>query len=855
MVLGLLKRIVGTRNERELKRIQEHVVQINALEEEIKKLSDDQLKAKTTEFRERFHGGESLEELLPEAFAVCREASVRTLKMRPFDVQLVGGVVLHEGKIAEMKTGEGKTLVATLPVYLNALTGKGVHVVTVNEYLAKRDSEWMGQIYNFLGLSVGTIFHDMSEEDRQQAYNEDVTYGTNNEFGFDYLRDNMKFSSEYFVQRELNFAIVDEVDSILIDEARTPLIISGPAEESTDKYYTVNRIIPNLKKDAHYTLDEKARSSALTEDGISKVEELLNVSNLYDPLHIETLHHVNQALKAHVVFKNEVDYVVKDGKVVIIDEFTGRMMSGRRYSDGLHQALEAKESVTVENENQTLASITFQNFFRMYGKLAGMTGTADTEAEEFQSTYRLEVLVMPTNMPMIRDDYPDLIFRTEKEKFDAVIEEVRELNALGRPVLVGTISIEKSEQLSKHLKKFGIKHNVLNAKHHEQEAEIIAQAGQNAAVTIATNMAGRGTDIVLGEGVPALGGLHILGTERHESRRIDNQLRGRSGRQGDKGSSRFYLSLEDDLLRIFGSDKISGFMAKLGMENGQPIEHAMVSKAVENAQRKVEAHNFDIRKHLLEYDDVMNRQREVIYTLRRDILTGDNLKDLFYDIADEVLEDTLADIIPPRVYPEEWDIERLNESMDRLFDVSLRKADDQHFLVDDKQKIPLEDCKVEEIHEAVYSAATGKYDLKEKEIGPELLRYPERMIMLQVLDNLWREHLLAMDHMKEGIGLRGYAQKNPLNEYKKEGFDLFSQMNFRMKEEICEFLFKAQINKEAIQSLESNQDKEERKVTEHRGEGSEGQKATPVKRADNKVGRNEPCPCGSGKKYKKCHGK
>ncbi len=612
MVLGLLKKIVGTRNDRELKRIQVYVEQINALEEGIQKLPDEQLKAKTPEFKERFKGGESVEELLPEAFAVCRETSWRVLQMRHFDVQLIGGVALHEGKIAEMKTGEGKTLVATLAVYLNALTGKGVHLVTVNEYLAQRDSEWMGKIYEFLGLTVGTIFHDMSEEDRQKAYNADVTYGTNNEFGFDHLRDNMKFSSEDFVQRDLSFAIVDEVDSILIDEARTPLIISGPAEESTDKYYTLNKLIPKLNKEAHYTVDEKARSSALTEEGISEVEKLLNVSNLYDPRQIETLHHVTQALKAHVVFKNEVDYVVQDGKVVIIDEFTGRMMSGRRYSDGLHQALEAKEGVTVENENQTLASITFQNYFRMYKKLAGMTGTADTEAEEFQTTYKLEVLVIPTNMPMIRDDYADLIYRTEKEKFDATIEEVRELNEIGRPVLVGTISIEKSEQLSKYLKKFGIKHNVLNAKHHEQEAEIIAQAGQNGAVTIATNMAGRGTDIVLGEGVPELGGLHILGTERHESRRIDNQLRGRSGRQGDKGSSRFYLSLEDDLLRIFGSDRISGFMAKLGMENGQPIEHTMVSKAVENAQRKVEAHNFDIRKHLLEYDDVMNRQREII---------------------------------------------------------------------------------------------------------------------------------------------------------------------------------------------------------------------------------------------------
>ncbi|MDH5457713.1 MAG: preprotein translocase subunit SecA [Nitrospinota bacterium] len=854
MVFGLIRKIVGTRNDRELKRIQVYVDQINALEEDIQKLSDEQLKAKTPEFKERLEKGATLEELLPEAFAVCREASCRVLEMRHFDVQLIGGVTLHEGKIAEMKTGEGKTLMSTLPVYLNALTGKGVHVVTVNEYLAQRDSEWMGQIYKFLGLTVGTIYHDMPEEERQDAYNSDVTYGTNNEFGFDHLRDNMKFNAEDFVQRELNFGIVDEVDSILIDEARTPLIISGPAEESTDKYYNINKVIPKLKKEEHYTVDEKAKSSALTEQGIIEVEKLLNVSNLYDPRHIETLHHVNQALKAHVVFKNEVDYVVQDGKVVIIDEFTGRMMSGRRYSDGLHQALEAKEGVNVENENQTLASITFQNYFRIYKKLAGMTGTADTEAEEFQSIYKLEVLVIPTNKPMIREDYPDLIFRTEQEKFDATIEEIRELNETGRPVLVGTISIEKSELLSKHLKKFGIKHNVLNAKHHAQEAEIIAQAGQRGAVTIATNMAGRGTDIVLGEGVPELGGLHILGTERHESRRIDNQLRGRSGRQGDKGSSRFSLSLEDDLLRIFGSDRISGFMAKLGMENGQPIEHPMVSKAVENAQRKVEAHHFDMRKHVLEYDDVMNRQREVIYALRRDILTGENQKDILYDMADEVLEETLANVIPKDTYPEEWDIEGLNENLERLFGISITKVDDKFVKLDGEKEIKLESYKAEELHDDVFKIATSKYDLKEKEVSPGRLRKPERMIMLQVLDNLWRDHLLAMDHLKEGIGLRSYAQKNPLNEYKKEGFDLFRNMNFRMKEEICEFLFKVQINREAVESLESQQEKEERKVTEHRGEGAEEQKTAPVKRDENKVGRNDPCPCGSGKKYKKCHG-
>ena len=633
MVFGLIKKLVGTRNDREIKRIQGYVEAVNALEDEIKALSDDQLIAKTPELKDKLANGATLDDILPEAFAVVREASWRTLGMRHFDVQIIGGVVLHEGKIAEMKTGEGKTLMATLPVYLNALSGKGVHVVTVNDYLATRDSAWMGKIYTFLGLSVGMIYHDIPEEDRKAAYAADVLYGTNNEFGFDFLRDNMKFSRDQMVQRELNFGIVDEVDSILIDEARTPLIISGPAEESTDKYYTVNQLVPQLKKDEHYSVDEKAKTAALTDEGIVLMEKLLGMDNLYDPNNIETLHCLNQAVKAHGLFKNEVDYVVKDGEVVIIDEFTGRMMSGRRYSDGLHQALEAKEGVNIENENQTLASITFQNYFRMYDKLGGMTGTADTEAEEFSSIYKLEVVVVPTNQPMIREDCPDVIFRTEMEKYDAAIEEIKELNEVKRPVLVGTISIERSELLSKKLKKAGIKHSVLNAKHHEQEAEIISQAGQPGAVTIATNMAGRGTDIVLGEGIPALGGLHILGTERHESRRIDNQLRGRSGRQGDKGSSRFYLSLEDDLLRIFGSDKISPLMVRLGMEDGQPIEHSMVSKAVANAQRKVEAHNFDIRKHLLEYDDVMNRQREVLYALRREIINTENGKEVLLDMA------------------------------------------------------------------------------------------------------------------------------------------------------------------------------------------------------------------------------
>ena len=645
MVFGLIKKIVGTRNDREIKRIQTVVEEINDWENKIKPLTDGELKGKTQEFKDRILEGASLDDILPEAFAVVREASWRTLEMRHFDAQMIGGIVLHEGKIAEMKTGEGKTLMATLPVYLNALEGKGVHVVTVNDYLATRDSEWMGTVYKFLGLSVGMIYHDIPEEERKAAYNCDVLYGTNNEFGFDYLRDNMKFSKEQMVQRDLNFGIIDEVDNILIDEARTPLIISGPAEESTDKYYKVNKLVPSLKKEEHYTIDEKARTASLTEEGIAKMEKDLNIENLYDPANIETLHCLNQAVKAHGIFKNEVDYVVRDGEVIIIDEFTGRMMNGRRYSDGLHQALEAKEGVNIENENQTLASITFQNYFRMYKKLAGMTGTADTEAEEFMSIYKLEVVVVPTNRPMIREDHPDVIYRTEKEKFDAAIEEIRELNEISRPVLVGTISIEKSELLSKKLKKYGIKHNVLNAKHHEKEAEIISQAGQPNAVTIATNMAGRGTDIVLGEGIPELGGLHILGTERHESRRIDNQLRGRSGRQGDKGSSRFFLCLEDDLLRIFGSDKISPLMARLGMENGQPIEHNMVSKAVANAQRKVEAHNFDIRKHVLEYDDVMNRQREVLYALRREIIYAENSKEilLFYIQLEDFFEHSHVD--------------------------------------------------------------------------------------------------------------------------------------------------------------------------------------------------------------------
>ena len=851
MVLGFLKKVFGTRNDREVKRIQVIVDQINQLEASIGKLSDDQLLAKTCEFKARLKEGATLDDILPEAFAVVRETGLRTLKMRHFDVQMIGGVVLHEGKIAEMKTGEGKTLAATLPIYLNSLEGKGSHVVTVNDYLAKRDSEWMGTIYEFLGLTVGRIYHDMPEEERREAYNCDVTYGTNNEFGFDYLRDNMKFSSEQFVQRDLNFAIVDEVDSILIDEARTPLIISGPAEESTLKYDEACKVIPKLRKEKDFQVDEKAKTAALNDEGIGTVEKILDIENLYDPQNIETLHCIQQALKAHALFKNEVDYVVNDGEVVIIDEFTGRMMPGRRYSDGLHQALEAKEGVKIENENQTLASVTFQNYFRMYDKLSGMTGTADTEAEEFNSIYNLEVIVAPTNKEMVRDDCSDLIYRTEDEKFEALIEEIRGCNESGQPVLVGTISIEKSEQLSHRLKKYGIKHNVLNAKHHEKEAEIIAQAGHKKGVTIATNMAGRGTDIVLGEGVSELGGLHITGTERHESRRIDNQLRGRSGRQGDPGSSRFYLSLEDDLMRIFGSEKISGIMGKLGMENGEPIEHPMVSKAVANAQKKVEAHNFDIRKHLLEYDDVMNKQREVFYGLRRDILNNENHREMLLEMADELVNEVLNDIASEKIYPEEWDIQALDEYMMRQFLVPIKKQEEA-LEIGSSLSLPLENCDREKLHNAIMESVQSCYAIKEEGIDPNMMRQLEKMIMLQVIDNLWKDHLLGMDHLKDGVGLRGYAQKNPLTEYKKEGFEMFSKMMHQIREGVTEYLFKVQIEEGSEFSAEQSQSGN---MVEHRGASSEESKPSTVRRDDKKVGRNDPCHCGSGKKFKKCHGK
>ena len=845
MLGKVLTKVFGTKHDRELKKIRPIVEKINSLEPQIEKLSDDELKAKTPYFKEQIEKGKSLDDLLPEAFAVVRETSKRVLGMRHFDVQLIGGVVLHQGKIAEMKTGEGKTLVATLPVYLNALLGRGVHVVTVNDYLAKRDAEWMGKIYNFLGLEVGVIVHGLDDAERKKAYQADVTYGTNNEFGFDYLRDNMKYSLEDMVQRDFYYAIVDEVDSILIDEARTPLIISGPSDESTELYYRVNQIIPFLKEE-HYKIDEKARTVTLTEEGVAQCEKLLGVDNLYDPANTELLHHVQQALKAHKLFKKDVDYIVKDGQVIIVDEFTGRIMPGRRYSDGLHQALEAKEGVKIESENQTLASITFQNYFRMYEKLAGMTGTADTEAAEFKKIYNLDVVVIPTHKPMIRVDHPDVVFRTEEEKFRAAAKEIKELHEQGRPVLVGTTSVENSEKLSSMLKKMGIPHEVLNAKHHEREAEIVAHAGEKGRVTIATNMAGRGTDIVLGEGVKELGGLHILGTERHESRRIDNQLRGRAGRQGDPGSSRFYLSLEDDLLRIFGSDKIKGLMDKMGMKEGEPIEHPMLSKAIENAQRKVEAHNFEIRKHLLEYDDVMNKQREVIYSLRRQIMKGENLREEIFQYIDEISADLAQTYYEEKIPPEQWDWKGLDELLKVRFGV-------ERSIIEDEAELPRD---YDQLKERISTLLKETYDRQVERFGDEEMAMAERFIMLQNLDSIWKDHLLNMDHLREGIGLRGYAQKDPLQEYKKEGYQMFLDMVKRFREETVSLMLRIRpMRPEEVEELEEKRKrKQEKQLQMNRGDGEEV-KQKPVKRKGKKIGRNAPCPCGSGKKYKKCCGR
>ncbi len=840
MLGSILRKVVGSKNDRELKRLSLILEDINDLEPSIKALSDSELRAKTGYFKENLEKGAGLDDILVEAFAVVREAARRTLMMRPFDVQVIGGLVLYEGKISEMKTGEGKTLAATMPVYLNALTGRGVHVITVNDYLARRDAEWMGPVYKLLGLSVGVIIHGMNDDERRAAYNSDITYGTNNEFGFDYLRDNMKFSLEDYVQREFHYAIVDEVDSILIDEARTPLIISGPSEDSTDLYYRINQMIPRLKKERDYTIDEKSRTVVLTEDGVANAEKYLKVQNLYEPRNIEILHHVNQALKAHTLFKKDVDYLVRDGEVLIVDEFTGRVMPGRRYSDGLHQALEAKERVKIEGENQTLASITFQNYFRMYEKLAGMTGTADTEAAEFKEIYNLEVIVTPTNMPMIRVDHADVIYKTEKEKFDAVIGEIKELNQIGRPVLVGTISIEKSELLGKYLTRAGIKHHVLNAKNHEKEAEIIAQAGQPKAVTISTSMAGRGTDIKLGEGIAELGGLHILGTERHESRRIDNQLRGRSGRQGDGGSSRFYLSLEDDLLRIFGAERISSVMDKIGIEEGQPIEHNLISKAIENAQKKVEGQNFDIRKHLLEYDDVMNRQREVIYDQRKNILKGEELWSNIDNMLDELVGDILDEYIDEKLHPEEWNLKGLDERIYKQFSLKFNFSESDR-----------DDINRETVEEKIISGVRDLLRDKEKNFGESIMDYLMKVIMLQSVDTHWKDHLLGMDHLKEGIGLRGYGQKDPKREYQMEGYDMFSDMVYRIKEDTLEKLCMVQIQRE--EEIERMREPSTDKYILSRGDDTGVSKT--VKRESEKIGRNSPCPCGSGKKYKKCCGK
>jgi preprotein translocase subunit SecA len=982
MIQTLLAKVVGTQNERELKRMRPIVGEVNAHEPAIRALGEEQLRAKTAEFRERLAQGTPLDDLLPEAFAVVREAGRRVLNMRHFDVQLIGGAVLHKGRIGEMKTGEGKTLVATLPAYLNALEGKGVHVVTVNDYLARRDSEWMGKIYRYLGMTVGVIQHDLNDAERQVAYGSDITYGTNNEFGFDYLRDNMKFELAHYVQRGHHFAIVDEVDSILIDEARTPLIISGPAEESTDLYYEVDRIIPRLKPGAvtrgdtkaeerdaleatgDYLVDEKHKTVTLTESGMATAEQMLSQrlqpGGLYDPANMPLLHHIHQALRAHALFTRDVDYMVKDGEVVIVDEFTGRLMPGRRWSDGLHQAVEAKEKVKIERENQTLATVTFQNYFRKYKKLSGMTGTADTEAEEFAKIYNLDVVVIPPNRTLRRVENPDLVYRTEKEKWDAIVTEILDEHARGRPVLVGTVSIEKSERLSVMLDRRGLKrgtttgggvdkHVVLNAKYHAQEAEFVAQAGRKGSVTIATNMAGRGTDILLGgnaefmarqqclaeqiavrlakgeerfvedeqfvyfyhldtfyrvpkdayqrifdhfkaltdsehDEVVALDGLHILATERHEARRIDNQLRGRAGRQGDPGSSRFYLSLEDDLMRIFGSDRISGLMQKLGMEEGVPIEHGMVSRAIERAQKQVEAQNFSVRKHLLEYDDVMNKQRENIYALRREILEGRihvdedtvvGTREYLISLADDILDSLVETYAPREADVEQWDLDALDREVTRVFAIDVAELD-------------WSDRTADEIRDALWALVQSSYDEKEQVVGREVLQRVERDIMLQIVDTQWKDHLYSLDHLKEGIGLRGYGQKDPLIEYKRESFDLFQAMKERVDEEIVRYLWwlrpilaedappppqrrpaprrpplilndpgaatTSPFGAPARGSAGATPPSAGRDQTPPPRVGGDDAGVKTVRRDEPKVGRNDPCPCGSGKKYKKCHG-
>ncbi|OQW50658.1 MAG: preprotein translocase subunit SecA [Proteobacteria bacterium SG_bin7] len=905
MLRSLAAKIFGTKHDRDMKKVRPVVAQINALESEIKKLTDEQLREKTNEFKQRLAKGETLDDILPEAFAVCREASSRVLKMRHYDVQLIGGIILHRGNISEMKTGEGKTLVATLPVYLNALAGKGVHVVTVNDYLAKRDSEWMGRLYKFLGLTVGIIVHELNDKERQVSYNSDITYGTNNEFGFDYLRDNMKFDIADYVQRPLNYAIVDECDSILIDEARTPLIISGPAEGSTEKYLIVNKVIPHLKKDIHFVMEEKSKTASLSEEGNAKVEELLGIENLYDPGHIDLLHHVYQGLKAYHLYKRDVDYMVRDNEVIIVDEFTGRLMPGRRWSDGLHQAIEAKESVAVKNENQTLATITFQNYFRMYKKLSGMTGTADTEAVEFKKIYSLDVVVIPTNKPINRNDNEDLVYKTEKAKFKAIIDDIRERTEKGQPCLVGTASIEKSELLSQFLKNAGVRHNVLNAKHHEREADIIAQAGRKSSVTIATNMAGRGTDILLGgnaevlakhewkgdnqsefealvqkyktttenekKEVIAAGGLYIVGTERHESRRIDNQLRGRAGRQGDPGESRFYLSLDDSLMRIFNGERLQKIMNTLKVPDDEPITARMVTGSIEGAQRKVEAHNFDIRKHLLEYDDVMNQQRTLVYGLRRRILENQNVGEVILEMLSDVTSSLLDTFVPADAKAKKWDLAGLSLGVQQQFGVGVEFSESQKLNAND-------------IVDTMKTQVKAAFEEQKNRLGP-FYDHLQKMILLQTIDTRWKEHLARIDKLKEGINLRAYAQKDPLIEYKKEAYRAFEEMNQLVRAETIEKLFKVQVmSPDQARDLELDSGVDSSKLSYNNPAElieaptlEAGPAPRPVgnpmrfgpmsgpppqprreivtaRRDEPKVGRNDPCPCGSGKKYKKCHG-
>jgi len=837
-MLGLVKKIFGDANEREIKRCLKTVERINALEPDFARLSDEQLRGKTDEFKERLSRGETLDDLLPEAFAAVREASKRTLGMRHFDVQLIGGMVLHEGKIAEMKTGEGKTLVATLAAYLNALEGKGVHVVTVNDYLAQRDSTMMGQIYQFLGLTVGCNLHGLTHAQKQEAYNADITYGTNNEFGFDYLRDNMVLYKEQMVQRPLNFAIIDEVDSILIDEARTPLIISGQAAKSTELYYAADRFVRTLKEEEDYTIDVKMRSVTLTEAGVEKAERAFGIDNLFDHANVTLNHHVQQALKAHAIMKRDVDYVVQDGEVIIVDEFTGRLMAGRRYSDGLHQAIEAKEQLQVQNESMTLATITFQNYFRMYRKLAGMTGTAKTEEEEFKKIYGLEVVQVPTNKPMIRVDLPDVVYKTANAKYKAVVEEIVKRHQKRQPVLVGTVSIENSEKLSEMLKRRGIPHKVLNAKYHAEEAEIIARAGQPGAVTIATNMAGRGTDILLGEGVPELGGLHIIGTERHEARRIDNQLRGRAGRQGDPGSSQFYLALDDDLMRRFGSENIMGMMDRLGFSEDEPIESKLVTRAIESAQKRVEGSNFDARRIVLQYDDVMNQQREIIYKQRREILFADNIRDHVFDMIKPVVERIVEAHCADEDIPEEWNLDAIVDYAHATFlkEGTIRRED-----LEGREKASIVGFLMEEVRKL--------YDEREKQIGEETMREFEKVVVLRAVDSKWMDHIDAMDQLRQGIHLRAYGGTDPLREYQFEGFEMFREMVENIQEEVTKYIMKAHV--------ESNVQRQEvAKGQTEAGGGSSSREAQrrPIRREGQRVGRNDPCPCGSGKKYKHCHG-